>query len=55
MDTGSDPSKLYELDGVESPDIQMAFTRYCYCQYCMGYGIHKGVRGGVVYGAIVVQ
>jgi len=25
----------------------LAFTRYCYCQYCIVYGIHKGFRVGV--------
>jgi len=33
----------------------LAFTRYCYCQYCIVYGIQKGARGGVVYCAIYVQ
>ena len=33
----------------------LAFTRYCYSQYCMVYGIHKGVRVGVVYCPITVQ
>jgi len=27
----------------------LAFTRYCYCQYCMVYGIHKGGAGGASY------
>ena len=25
---------------------EAAFTRYCHCQCCMVYGIHKGVRLG---------
>jgi len=24
----------------------LAFTRYCYCQYCMVYSIHTGGRRG---------
>ena len=32
-----------------------AFTRYCYDQYCMVYGIQQGGREGVVYWPIVVQ
>jgi len=34
---------------------QLAFTRYCYYQYCMVYGIHKRGRVGVVYCALIVQ
>ena len=34
---------------------RVAFTRYCHCQYCMVYGIHKGVGWGVAYCALVVQ
>ena len=34
---------------------EFAFTRYCRCQYCIVYGIQKGVGGGVVYCAIDVQ
>jgi len=33
----------------------LAFTRYCHCQYCMVYGIHKGSWVGVAYCAFVVQ
>ena len=33
----------------------LAFTRYCYYQYCMVYGIQKGGRRRVVYCPIAVQ
>ena len=33
----------------------LAFTRYCFNQSCMVYGIHKGGRGGVLYCPIAVQ
>ena len=33
----------------------LAFTRYCYYQYCTVYGIPKGGRGGVLYCPIIVQ
>jgi len=26
--------------------VKLAFTRYCYCQYCMVYSIHTGGRKG---------
>jgi len=35
--------------------LTLAYTRYCHCQYCMVYCIHKGGRVGVVYCALVVQ
>jgi len=31
------------------PLTRLAFTRYCYCQYCTVYGIHKGEVEGVAY------
>jgi len=41
---------------VQSSDRHtLAFTRYCYCQSCMVYGIHTGGWRGVVYCAMVVQ
>jgi len=33
----------------------LAFTRYCYYQYCIVYSIPKGGRGGVVYCPIAVR
>ena len=43
----------------ERARVNPAFTRYCYHQYCMVYGIQKGGRGGVLYfpnsRAIVLQ
>jgi len=32
----------------------LAFTRYCYAQYCMVYGIKTGDRRGVEYRAIAL-
>ena len=33
----------------------LAFTRYCYNEYCMVYGILERGRGGIVYCPIAVQ
>ena len=43
---------LHRLSRVQ---VKLAFTRYCYAQYCMVYSMHKGGRRGVEYCAIVSQ
>jgi len=55
-------SRFDPIDASRAPSTQfgslhpaLAFTRYCYYQYCMVYGIPKGGRGGVVYCPIAVQ
>jgi len=35
--------------------VDIAFTRYWHCQYCIMYGMHTGSRVDVVFCAIVVQ
>jgi len=37
------------------PPASLAFTRHCYSQYCMVYGMKTGGRRGVEYCAIVLQ
>ena len=39
----------------EGRGCDLAFTRYCNCQYCMVFVMHNGVWWGVVYCPKAVQ
>ena len=46
MDVLVDETTVSDETAISGATRDLAFTRYCYYQYCMAYGIHTGGRRG---------